>query len=68
MEEHHHSKSHKYWKTHKDVWYQKLNGLDSKIQRRIFSNPHCREGRKLGFDTHKKVTSILGSKSAPNKK
>lgn len=58
------SRSHKYWAAHKEVWYEKLNRLDSNIQKRIWNNPHCREGRKLGNDTHKRVTFILAGASS----
>ena len=60
-------RSNKYWGLHKEVWYEKLNSLDSKIQKRIFAYPNCPAGKKLGFDTHKEVAFILAPRK-PNKK
>jgi len=62
-----HIRSNKYWRLHKEVWYDRLNRLDSKIQKRIFSNPHCHAGKKLGSETHKEVATILTANFKPNK-
>ena len=40
-------KSEKYWELHKEIWNQKFDSFDLNICRKITSNPHGPEAKRL---------------------